>query len=199
MVHGQSIRTRPRGRAGFPGGPIGGRGLRRVPVPGRMRPGSQDLPELELVGAPASMTAMRAVAGRRQMTTSNVLAPDAVCWMALAASSLVSSSASSAAGRRPGCGGRTGGRRRPGRMAGEDAPPGPGAGGPANRAARSGARKSVPLIVMTRGFPSGGFGGEAGGAAKPGALAYRVERYATALRIRICFRKLQLQLAQLGG
>ena len=92
-----------------------------------------------MVGAPASMTAMRAVAGRRQMTTSNVLAPDAVCWMALAASSLVSSSASSAAGEAArAAADELAGAGDLGRMAGEDAPPGPVRAGPANRAARRG-------------------------------------------------------------
>jgi hypothetical protein len=44
LLTGSRFRTRPRGRVGFPGSPIGGPGLPQRQVPDRMYRGSQDLP-----------------------------------------------------------------------------------------------------------------------------------------------------------
>jgi hypothetical protein len=52
-------------------------------------------------------------------------------------------------------------------------------------------------MVMTRVFPSGVSARDAVVVVKPGAPTSRMRGYATAFRIRTCFRKLQLQLADL--
>jgi hypothetical protein len=55
-------------------------------------------------------------------------------------------------------------------------------------------------MAMTRVFPSGVSARDAAAVVvKPGAPTSRMGGYAAAFRIRTCFRKLQLQLAQLGG
>ena len=124
-----------------------------------------------MVGEPASMTAMCTVAGRWQMMISNVPpCPVAVCWTALVASSLVSRAASAAGpcgarvrwtNRRAcaTCAGSPGKTRRPGRVAGAVL---------VNSAARSGARKSVPVIVITG--PSSSGEPDAGGLGCSGVL-----------------------------